>query len=44
MIFDLLFIAAAIIVIILIYKFKFSQENIQREIKIATLQEQEKSQ
>ena len=41
MIVDLFFIAAAVIVLIAIYKLKFSKENIQKEIQEATLKEQE---
>lgn len=40
MLVDLIFIVAAIAVLIAIYKLKFSNENIQREIQEATQKEQ----
>ena len=42
MIVDLLFIAAAVAVLIAIYKIKFSKENLQKEIHEATKKVQEK--
>lgn len=41
MLVDLLFIAAAVVVLIAIYKLKFSQESIKRNIRQATQQEEQ---